>query len=439
MEKIKQENKKIIIVLILLLILLIGGSYALLRVSVTGQKSNVLIAGGLSLELDDSTASGINIEKTVPMSDEKGLETEEYTFMLKNNGTVDSDYTIYLDDETLDENETRMLDKYVKYSLVKNEGTVTQILTSTGTNPNRVIDTGIIEKNKTNTYSLKVWIDSNADNEVMNTVFKAKLRVEASQYIEKGPLCKRAVSLHNEICEQRKSEVCCSGVGYGFDPPITYGNLGTRGTLNSGDAFDCDINGDQIYDATTERFYYVSGVNGEENSDDIVLIYYNNVSKGIANNKQAAAYNAINNDNSEGPKSAILELPTIDQWTNVSLINNTRSIKDEQGNIKVENFDYTGYAARLLTVQEINKSCNINVGNSIRGEMDNCEYLNENTIFSNPEFTYGYWLENATSSNLVNAWNVYSYDRSIYNFRAYSTTDFGVRPAIEISKSNIEY
>ena len=71
--------------------------------------------------------------------------------------------------------------------------------------------------------------------------------------------------------------------------------------------------------------------------------------------------------------------------------------------------------------------------------MDNCEYLNENTIFSNPEFTYGYWLENATSSNLVNAWNVYSYDRSIYNFRAYSTTDFGVRPAIEISKSNIEY
>ena len=39
---------------------------------------------------------------------------------------------------------------------------------------------------------------------------------------------------------------------------ITYGKLGTQGILSSGDAFDCDVNGDGIYDATTERFYYVT-------------------------------------------------------------------------------------------------------------------------------------------------------------------------------------
>ena len=40
---------------------------------------------------------------------------------------------------------------------------------------------------------------------------------------------------------------------------IEYGNLGKSGDDPiSGDAFDCDVNGDGIYDSETERFYYIT-------------------------------------------------------------------------------------------------------------------------------------------------------------------------------------
>ena len=180
----KQKQKKnliVIIPLLLLILLVIGGSYAWLRLSITGDKTNKIVAGSLQLTLDDEASNGISLDKAIPMSDKDGLATTEYTFTLKNSGTINSDYTIYLDDEALDANDARMLDKYVKYSLVKNSDTITDILTTTGVNPNRVLDTDTIVGGATNTYSLRVWIDSSADNKVMNTVFKTKLRIEANQ------------------------------------------------------------------------------------------------------------------------------------------------------------------------------------------------------------------------------------------------------------------
>ena len=43
-----------------------------------------LRAGNLSLVLDESTSEGINLEDAVPISDEKGLAQEGYTFRLVN-------------------------------------------------------------------------------------------------------------------------------------------------------------------------------------------------------------------------------------------------------------------------------------------------------------------------------------------------------------------
>ena len=76
-------------------------------------------------------------------------------------------------------------------------------------------------------------------------------------------ICKRATTLHTEKCTQTDGSMFCSGAGYTTSGSkgtntITYGNLGTTGSLNSGDAFDCDVNGDGEYNSDTERFYYVS-------------------------------------------------------------------------------------------------------------------------------------------------------------------------------------
>ena len=73
-------------------------------------------------------------------------------------------------------------------------------------------------------------------------------------------ICKRATTLHTEECQHTDTNNFCSGAGYTIDgskktTTITYGSLGTKGTLTSGDAFDCDVNGDGVYNEATERFY----------------------------------------------------------------------------------------------------------------------------------------------------------------------------------------
>ena len=76
------------------------------------------------------------------------------------------------------------------------------------------------------------------------------------------PKCKRATSLHTETCSQTSGN--CAGDGYASGSTITYGNLGSGSTLTTGDAFDCDVNGDGEYNSETERFYYVTDMNSDK-------------------------------------------------------------------------------------------------------------------------------------------------------------------------------
>lgn len=182
-KEIKEKKKmsktsKQLLVTALALVLLIAGSYAWLTLTKTGEKTNILRAGKLSLILDDTTSSGILLEKAVPMSETKGKTTQEYTFTLKNEGATALNYTIYLDDVALEDTEERMVDKNVRYRLIKNGAETIDLLTSL---TDRALDTGVIEATQTNTYTLQVWIDSEADNAVMGTIFNAKLRVTAEQ------------------------------------------------------------------------------------------------------------------------------------------------------------------------------------------------------------------------------------------------------------------
>ena len=145
-------------------------------------------------------------------------------------------------------------------------------------------------------------------------------------------ICKRATVLHTEECTWDDTTYCCSGAGYKKGENITYGNLGTSGTLTSGDAFDCDVNGDGVYDSETERFYYVSDYYNTSTksfeNNTAVLIYYNNISSGNPRTNSTYAYDS-SNENWYGPRSLIAHLPTTNQWSNVNLKNITRTIFNE--------------------------------------------------------------------------------------------------------------
>ena len=269
----------------------------------------------------------------------------------------------------------------------------------------------------------------------------------------KKVICKRATVLHTEECKKTSTTYDCSGAGYTTSgskgtSTITYGNLGTNGTLSSGDAFDCDLNGDGEYDSETERFYYVSDYYNTNTksfeTNTAVLIYYNNTNAGVPDSAKTYSYYS-SASNFYGPTSALESLPTISMWSNVSLKNTSRTILNETGEDTTKggtlpsSFSYAGYAARLITSQEINKACNSSIGNNVVGELDTCNYLLENTGYAVSLGTRrsGYWIESPVSSQSTHGWMVGCMGRNVYT--SYVTNGNPVRPVIEVSKKNIEY
>ena len=183
MEKKDDKKKKIITIVIsilIIIILIMAVSYAFFSTQLSGT-DQVVKVGTLDLVLDE-TSEGISLDNAIGLSDSKGMSTTPSTFKLINNGNKAVDYTIYLDDNTIGDTDTRIDDKYLKYNLNKNGvNSGATLLTSIGSNPNRILDSGTIEGKGTNEYSLNLWITDEVDGNYSGQVFSGKLRVEVSQ------------------------------------------------------------------------------------------------------------------------------------------------------------------------------------------------------------------------------------------------------------------
>ena len=177
------KNKKITVIIVsilIILILLLALTFAYFSTQLNGTDQIVKV-GELELVLDE-TSEGINLGNAVGLSDSKGMALDGSTFELVNNGNNAVDYTIYLDDNTISDTDTRIDDMYLKYNLNKN-GTDSgaTLLTSIGSNPDRVLDSGTIEGKGTNKYKLNLWITDEVDGNYSGQVFSGKLRVEVTQ------------------------------------------------------------------------------------------------------------------------------------------------------------------------------------------------------------------------------------------------------------------
>ena len=263
----------------------------------------------------------------------------------------------------------------------------------------------------------------------------------------KPKLCRRAEELHSEICNNADSSYYCMAAGYSLGDDIVYGSYGISGQLKSGDAFDCDVDGDGVYNSDTERFYYVSDyydtASKSFNDSYATLIYYNNVKAGIPDSKARLAYDS-SGENWHGPVTGYVELPSISQWSKVTLLQGTRQLLNEIGGMTTSGgtlgtFTYTDKAARLLTVQEINQACGITAGSIKTGELDTCEYLLENTVYSIYSNAYYWWTESARSSNSSEVWAVSGVNRLVGNHYANDSGYLGFRPAIDVLKTDILY
>lgn len=207
-----KNNSKKIIVIALILLILIGGSYAWLRLTITGKKTNNITAGILAMELDDSATNGIELLNAVPTTDEVGKTGAAYTFVMENTGNIVSNYTISLESQSLDtfgdDTLKKMPQNRIKYNLKKtikqkngenrdsendtvistdSEG-VTNILNpqysseTEENNQDSIIDSGSLESKYYIEYTLVLWIDQDATYEEMkDTAYIGKIKLDAQQ------------------------------------------------------------------------------------------------------------------------------------------------------------------------------------------------------------------------------------------------------------------
>ena len=403
---------------------------------------------GQSLNNDVLTWLGLNNSSTIVESSwYQGTDLNDgfkYTDSMSQSNKVTSKVGLLRLGEMLSGHSSTILTKNYTENISNNDKNVYWLFNKTGNNSTSWIVSGNGAAYK---YDVATKFSIRPVIKIKNGLQISKGTGTYDNPLELQKLCKRATKLHTEECTQTDTTYLCSGAGYTASgskktSTITYGNLGTKGTLSSGDAFDCDVNGDETYDSNTERFYYVTDMD----DNTAVLIYYNNVSAGSPSNSAIYAYDS-SEENFHGPRTAIEQLPTTSQWKNVSLKNSTRAILNENagntttGGTLPSNFSYSGYAARLLTISEVRKGTGIsNIPTWKVGELDNFTYLLENTKFaSKGNAVWGWWLENARSDNSTNAWNVNGYYRHVNNSTVSNADDYGIRPAIEVLKSDISY
>ena len=174
----KKESIILSVILFCLILIAVGMSYAFLKTSFFGAKTSVLKVGSLSLVLDETSGNAITVEDGTPMYDSEGVKQDNYfTFALKNNGVIDSAYTIYLEDQPLDNGDIRVGQSYVHYNLEKDSS----VLPAKALEGDQAIDKGIIKKNQTINYKMRLWFANDIPQSEENKVFKAKLNIVGSQ------------------------------------------------------------------------------------------------------------------------------------------------------------------------------------------------------------------------------------------------------------------
>lgn len=184
-------------------------------------------------------------------------------------------------------------------------------------------------------------------------------------------------------------------------------NTATSEDLMLGDKLYCDVNGDGTYNESTEIFYYLKDLDSDSTS---AVLIYNNVTS-----SDYVAYSKTNTLN--GPTIASKYLPTISEWPNVSLTKAIRDIKSQDSDFIIKGFNYSGYAARLPSLSEV-ESC-----------------ANE----SNCPITGVIWLE--TPKTQSNALYLFAPSLGYNQIREDDVTSLtaSVMPVIEVPKSRISY
>ena len=286
------------------------------------------------------------------------------------------------------------------------------------------------------------------------------------------PICKRvktASELHTETCNYDNTNGKCAAEE-GQGNTITYGVIWDRtGEIPTGAAFDCDVTGDGNYD---ERFYYVSKYydNDTQSFDNQTAVlmnysYYIHSEKAIGNISYAVQEDltAAGGDPSAyrlnwyGPVTAYKSMPKDTTnggtWRSDLLKKKQRKIlacADAEcttpspttnggtlpGNGNVPKFDYSGYAGRLLTMQEFRSACyDGSTSLTSTGSLSQkCKFMFEGGSYAYMTVAHtagGVWLETPVKNSTYEIWFAYNFYRRMQKDMS-DICWYGIKPVIDL-------
>ena len=219
-------------------------------------------------------------------------------------------------------------------------------------------------------------------------------------------VCKKALTgtLHTETCSTGGS--CLNAMmGYSLNDTITYGTIPGAFSPLAGDAYDCDVNDDGVWDPLTERFYYMRSFGGTSQTENSSLIHFTSFDE---NGQMDSGKSRGSHDYD----TALTLLPTATTWDNPALIENN------------------GNVTRFIQREDIIAAC----GGLNDANLANCQFILETSRFQSSELgRAGIWIEKENSSHH----RIHTQSLYIYNSVS-ATSDNTARPVIDIPSNTIE-
>ncbi len=197
----KTRKKYIVLVIVTIVVsvvALLGASYALLTMTLEGDKTITLTAGILKVDFTDGNY--INLDNAAPISDAQGQKLTPYTFTITNTGNINAYYHVSLEEE-----DTNTLDNiYIRMKLTNNKGYDSGIsnVNMYGTGTFNIKSEEVLEPGDKVTYTLWMWLDETADNSAQGKEYKSKI-VVTSYDREQKSLALKQILEDNEVQEEK--------------------------------------------------------------------------------------------------------------------------------------------------------------------------------------------------------------------------------------------
>ena len=162
-----------IVTVVISIVALLGASYALLTMTIEGDKKITLTAGILKVDFEDGNY--INLENAAPMTDAQGQKLTPYTFTITNTGNINAYYHVSLEEDV---NNT-LSNSYLKMRLTSDNGYDSGVVkvSGYGTGNFEIKGEETLEPSDKVTYTLWMWLDNDADNSAQGKEYKSKIVV----------------------------------------------------------------------------------------------------------------------------------------------------------------------------------------------------------------------------------------------------------------------